>query len=121
MRQPLVRRNVINAKAPLEEIREKFPSAIDRARKRRDDAKAGLVDLVNAPERAAALVRSAHDKTTRKTPFVTSDAQFRRFVTEGARVTDGSFVESREDRLREVSSKFVPRLVDDKRVQLLQR
>ena len=114
-------RNVINSKSDLEEIREKFPSAKDRARKRREDSKAGLVDLINAPERAASIVRSAHDKTTKRTPYVTGDADYRRFVTEGARITDGSFVENREDRLREVSSKFVPRTVEYRLVHKLQR
>ena len=112
---------VINARVPLEEIREKFPSAKDRARKRREDVKAGLVDLINAPERAASLVRDAHDKTTIRTPFITEDASYRRFVTEGSRITDGSYVEGREDRLRLISSKFLPRDVDSKLVVKLQR
>mmetsp|Transcript_17230 Transcript_17230/g.28830 ORF Transcript_17230/g.28830 Transcript_17230/m.28830 type:complete len:147 (+) Transcript_17230:44-484(+) len=117
----LVDGNVINARSELEEIREKFPSAKDRARKRREDAKAGLVDLINAPERAAALVRSAHDKTSKRTPYITGDSDYRRFVTEGARITDGSYVENRDDRLREVSSKFVPRTVGHRLVHKLQR
>lgn len=113
--------DVINSSSPLEEIRDKFPSAKDRARKRRADAKAGLVDLINAPERAAKLVRDAHDKTTIRKPYVTGDADYRRFVTEGARITDGSYVEDRPHRLQLISGKFLPRNVDSKLVSKLQR
>ena len=112
---------MINSKSPLEEIREQFPSAQDRARRRREDARAGLVDLVNAPERAAALLRAAHDKTSVRRPFVTHDTAYIRFVAEGARVTDGSFVESRHDRLRLISSSFLPRNMSSQLVGKLQR
>lgn len=117
----VVHSNVINAAAPLEEIRQKFPSAKDRAKKRKEDAKAGLVDLVNAPERAAKLVRDAHDKTTIRKPYITDDAAYRRFVREGARVTDGSYVEDRSARLHMISSNFLPRNLDSKLVAKLQR
>ena len=100
---------VINSKSPLEEIREKFPSAKDRARKRKKDAEEGLVDLVNAPERAASLIRDAHDKTTKRSPYITDDANYRRFVIEGPKITDGSYVETEEHRLRSVSKCLLPR------------
>lgn len=112
---------VICSKSHIDEIREKFPSAKDRAKKRRDDAKAGLVDLVNAPERAAGLIRDAHDKTTRRTPFRTKDSDFLRFITEGARITDGSFVENRDDILKEISRVNLPRNAQSKLIHTLQR
>jgi hypothetical protein len=80
-----------------------------------------LVDLINAPERAAALIRSAHDKTTERKPYITDDAKYRRFVNEGVRVTDGSYVERKDERLKMITGQFLPRNMDSKLVPKLQR
>lgn len=79
------------------------------------------VKLINAPERASKLIFG--DQIDRKmTAQISQDKTFRKFITEGPRITDGSFQESSQDKVISKSRKLIlPSYNRDLMIKNLQR
>jgi hypothetical protein len=77
--------NAVNSTSSLKEIKDIIRPPNPRAGR--------PVELINSPERASAIIFG--DQVSRKTTAqVCKDKEFRRFITEGPRITHSSFEEN---------------------------
>ena len=79
------------------------------------------VELYNSPDRASTLIFSEHIHR-KMTPQISQDPSFRKFVVEGPRISDGSYVETIEEKAVNRSRRLLlPSYNKDMMVHKLQR